>query len=227
MKQDRELKMQLLKEFEHLDNPIDFCRKAYEFLMEGEEKLAINAAAKTTDGVYLVYANGKTAIYDSENRPSPENFIGIGVCWGSRALIVDINDIGNEADGYDITLTAGKDKTEYSGYIDNYLEAVADWNGKANTEHLKQIGLNKKIQLKDGQYIPSLGEMYFIYLNRKAINEALEYVGGMPIDGLWYWTSTERSATYAWYLYLNFGHANYIAKATYTGRVRPVSAFIS
>ena len=102
---------------------------------------------------------------------------------------------------------------------------MANWTGKANTEHLKQIGLNKEISLAENEYIPALGEMLFVFLNRKAINEALEAVGGTPIDGVWYWTSTEFSAAYAWFLYLDDGFVNYFTKASYTGRVRAVSAF--
>jgi len=131
------------------------------------------------------------------------------------------------ADGEEITLTSGKDITKYDGYKDNYLDAVADWNGKANTEHLKAIGLNKEIVLADGEYIPSLGEMYLIYLNRKALNQALELIGSDPIKDDWYWTSTENSATYARGLNLYDGNASNYTKASCPLRVRPVSAFIS
>ena len=144
---------------------------------------------------------------------------------GGWALTVDVKD---QADGEDITLTASEDKTKgYKGYIDNYLDAVADWNGKENTKHLKDIGLNEQISLKDGWWIPSLAELYFIFMNRKAINEALEYAGFDTIDGVWYWSSTEYSAAYAWGLYLYDGGAGYLTKASSTHRVRAVSAFIS
>ena len=131
----------------------------------------------------------------------------------------------DQANSDDITLTAKKDDTDYNGYIDNYLDAVADWNDKANTEHLKQIGLNKDITLSDSEYIPALGEMLFVFLNRKAVNQALEAVGGTPIDGVWYWTSTEYGAADAWLLYLDNGFVLYSPKASDAGRVRAVSAF--
>ena len=69
--------------------------------------------------------------------------------------------------------------------------------------------------------------MYFVFLNRRRINKALELVGGTPIKGVWYWTSTEDSAPYAWLLYLSDGFANYYTKASNKHRVRAVSAFIS
>ena len=105
------------------------------------------------------------------------------------------------------------------------MDAVQDWDGKGNTERLKQIGLNPAIQLKDGEYIPTLAELYLICLNRKAINAAMRFVGGQELAG-WYWSSTEYSATSAWCLYLGDGGADDFTKASGTARVRPVSAFL-
>lgn len=130
------------------------------------------------------------------------------------------------AGGKDITLTTNGDTTAYDGYIPEYIDAVADWNGKANTDHLREIGLNPAINLKDGEYIPSVGEMYLIYTYRKEINAALRHVGGQEIPGKWYWTSTEGSAATAWNLNLNDGGLDaWHTKASDKGRVRPVSAF--
>ena len=72
-----------------------------------------------------------------------------------------------------------------------------------------------------------MGELYIICLNQYAINEALKFVGGQPLAKDWYWSSTEYSATGAWYLNLNDGLADYyFTKATLKGRGRPVSAFL-
>ena len=149
--------------------------------------------------------------------------VAVGIKLGSKSIAVALKDA---ADGEAITLTDSEDKTKYNGYIDNCTDAVADWNGKANTKHLEEIGLNESIKLEAGQYIPAVGEMYLIYLHKKALNEALESVGGEPIADEWYWTSTEYSATYAWYLTLGNGGMNYFTKATHAPHVRPVSAFI-
>ena len=232
MTENQELKMQLLDKFANIEKPetVDFCKAAFNWLVTEPilAKSVVNGAQPDSkpDGIYLVMADGTAYLFDGE-APSETvvgNLKGIGVKQGSWALVVDLHDAAN---GEEIALTAKKDTTDYAGYIDNYVDAVADWNGKANTEHLKDIGLNKDIELKDGQYIPALGEMYFVYMNLKAINAALEFVGGTPIERDWYWTSTEFSATYAWYLNLYSGYASYSPKASYTLRVRPVSAFIS
>lgn len=240
MTENQELKMQLLDKFANIEKPetVDFCKAAFDWLAdEPKEKptaepVSTQVSAVTEskpDGIYLIFESGKALPFtpdkgvDSDQvakNDGPVKYIGIK--WGSYSLAVALHD---QANGEDITLTAKKDETEYDGYIDTYLDAVANWTGKANTEHLKQIGLSKEISLAENEYIPALGEMLFVFLNRKAINEALEAVGGTPIDGVWYWTSTECSATSAWILGLDDGSVNNYAKASYTGRVRAVSAF--
>ena len=222
MSEKSNLKMQLLQQ---MGNDIEKAKAAYQWLNEDQDVDTPQVSAVTEskpDGIYLVSEDGSVILFGPEWKKPESPVKYIGVKWGSRSLAVALHD---QANGEDITLTAKKDETEYDGYIDTYLDAVANWTGKANTEHLKQIGLNKEISLAENEYIPSLGEMLFVFLNRKAINEALEAVGGTPIDGVWYWTSTEFSATYAWYLNLDNGIVIYGTKASYTSRVRAVSAF--
>ena len=77
-------------------------------------------------------------------------------------------------------------------------------------------------------WLPSLGEMFMIYANMTKINYALSLIDGATLlVENWYWTSTECSANYAWYLSLNGGYMNNTTKASNKTRVRPVSAFIS
>ena len=222
MSEKSSLKMQLLQQ---MGNDIEKAKAAYQWLNEDHDVDTPQVSAaieKKPDGIYLVSEDGSVILFGPEWKKPESPVKYIGVKWGSRSLAVALHD---QANGEDITLTAKKDETEYDGYIDTYLDAVANWTGKANTEHLKQIGLNKEISLAENEYIPSLGEMLFVFLNRKAINEALEAVGGTPIDGVWYWTSTEPSATLAWFLSLTSGYAGSDTKASCTYRVRAVSAF--
>ena len=176
------------------------------------------------DGIYVVFADGKAEKFIGERLISTDAEVtGIAVKQGNRGIIVALKDA---ASGKDVTLTVSEDTTDYDGYIDTFIDAVADWNGKANTDHLREIGLNPAINLKDGEYIPSVGEMYLIYTHRREINAALRHVGGTEIPGIWYLTSTETSATNAWFLHLSDGTLYYwSAKASNKGRVRPVSAF--
>ena len=239
MTENQELKMQLLDKFANIEKPetVDFCKAAFDWLSDEPEE---NLMAKPTnaqvravteskpDGIYLIFESDKALPFDPDKSVESEQVANdgpvkyIGIKWGSRTLAVALHD---QANSEDITMTAKKDETAYDGYVDNYLDAVADWDGKTNTEHLKHIGLNKDITLSDNEYIPALGEMLFVFLNRKAVNQALEAVGGTTIDDVWYWTSTEYSATYAWFLYLLGGSVSYGTKASYTTRVRAVSSF--
>ena len=82
--------------------------------------------------------------------------------------------------------------------------------------------------LKAGAWwLPSLGELYLMFANFAKINYALSKISGATLLAkAAYWSCTEDSATYAWYL--TFGNGlqnNYGGKSTYQCRVRPVSAF--
>ena len=202
---------------------VENAQKAYDFVMADSKEPANHATqSEMADGIYLIKKTGKPELFAPEC--NKKDCVAVGIKLGGKSIAVSLKDA---ADGENITLTNSKDETEYDDYINNHKDAVADWNGKANTKHLEEIGLNEDIKLKTGQYIPAVGEMYFIYLHTKALNEALEAVGGEPIADDWYWTSTEGSATYAWYLTLSSGNMHYGGtKATSTKHVRPVSAFI-
>lgn len=180
------------------------------------------------DGIYLVFGSQSPVIYEkyvpgtvTENMK--ERCTGVAVKLGGKSICISLY---NMADGEEITLTAGKDTTDWDGYKDKTLDAGADWDGEGNTRHLKAVGLNPEITLLDGQFIPSVAQWRFICLFRKELNQALAELGGDELSG-WYWTSTEYSATNAWLLSLSYGSMNYGTKASDRGRVRAVSAFIS
>lgn len=229
MTTDEKERLEIVKEVCSLQDCT--LQEIYNFVKTGKAvtgplpKTANNPEPATlADGVYIVTKDGRADKFTGTNLilDCDNPVIGIGVKQGDRAVMVALRDAAN---GKDITLTANEDTTDYDGYIPEYIDAVADWNGKANTDHLREIGLNPAINLKDGEYIPSVGEMYLIYTHRKEINAALRHVGGQEIPGEWYWTSTEHSAADAWGLYLSGGHLGWSTKASGKGRVRPVSAF--
>lgn len=210
--------MTLLKETGY---NVETAQKCWDFVRGGgEAKKQEPASDRLADGVYLIDTKGNAVRYDGEDTETTNDTAYIGIVQGSHSVAISLHDVSED----EITLTTGKDDGK-GRYIDNYLDAVQDWNGRQNTEHLQAVGLNPAIQLKDGEYIPTLAELYLICLNRKAINAAMRFVGGQELKG-WYWSSTEYSATYAWYLYLTDGGACNGTKATSTCRVRPVSAFL-
>lgn len=210
---------------------VEDAEKANTFVMGNDEKPVQAQLPKSgmEDGIYLVRADGKATLFELEYTKDDNmdsEVVAIGLKMGSFGIKIALHD---EANGGGITLTTKSNselKADQDYYIDKYDDAVADMDGARNTNHLRNI-LNPQIKLADDWYIPSLGELYRIFINKKAINAALEFAKGDKLQDRWYWTSTEYSATTAWFLYLNDGNTtNWITKASDAGRVRAVSAFI-
>ena len=179
------------------------------------------------DGVYLVQSDGQVVLFVDDLTADTKDVIGVGIKMGSFNLMVALHDA---AKGKAVALTTKDNGTDENKddpyYFKDYVQAVESMNGKAYTEHLRPI-LNPEIELSDGWWIPSLGEMYRIFINFGAINRALKFAGGDLIKQHCYWTSTEHSATDAWGLTLPDGYAyRWYTKASNTLIVRPVSAFI-
>ena len=213
-----QVRMTLLKETGY---NVETAQKCWDFVCGSDEaKKQEPASDRLADGVYIIDCKGNAVRYDGETTETVNDTTYIGIVQGSHSVAIALHDVSED----EITLTTGKDDGK-GRYIDNYLDAVQDWQGKKNTEHLQAVGLNPAIQLKDGEYIPTLAELYLICLNRKAINAAMRFVGGQELAG-WYWSSTEYSAANACSLILGSGSAIIYTKATNTGRVRPVSAFL-
>lgn len=210
---------------------VEDAEKANTFVMGNDEKPVQAQLPKSgmEDGIYLVHANGKATLFELEYTKEDNmdsEIVAIGLKMGGFGIKIALHD---EANGEGITLTTkanGNEENDQAYYTDNYDDAVADMDGVRNTNHLRNI-LNPKIKLADDWYIPSLGELFRIFINKKAINAALEFAKGDKLQDRWYWTSTENSATNAWGLNLNDGNTFFwLAKASDTYRVRAVSAFI-
>lgn len=210
---------------------VEDAEKANTFVMGKDEKPVQAQLPKSgmEDGIYLVHADGKATLFELEYTKDDNmdsEVVAIGLKMGSFGIKIALHDEAN-GDGITLTTKSNSDlKADQDYYIDKYDDAVADMDGARNTNHLRNI-LNPQIKLADDWYIPSLGELYRIFINKKAINAALEFAKGDKLQDRWYWTSTELSATGAWYLYLGGGNTNgWFTRASSTYRVRAVSAFI-
>ena len=210
---------------------VEDAEKANTFVMGKDEKPVQEQLPKSgmEDGIYLVHADGKATLFELEYTKDDNmdsEIVAIGLKMGSFGIKIALHD---EANGEAITLTTKSNselKADQDYYIDKYDDAVADMDGARNTNHLRSI-LNQQIKLADDWYIPSLGEWDRIFINKKAINAALEFAKGDKLQDRWYWTSTESSATFAWGLCLYDGFTYYWGtKASSAGRARAVSAFI-
>ena len=204
-----------------VDYDVNEARKCFNFIVGDDSCKAqrVNSINPIdyADGVYICYNDGHNELYDGNN--PKDDVRGIGLVVGSHSLCVSLEDID------DTTLTNRDGESDYGKYISDWDLARMDYDGAENTKHIQEIGTD--IKLADGEYIPSLGELYLIYLHKYKIDEALSYVYGKQIADEWYWSSTEGSAQYAWSLgFLNGGQGNY-GKSSGQCRVRPVSAFIA
>ena len=209
---------------------VEDAEKANTFVMGKDEKPVQAQLPKSgiEDGIYLVHADGKATLFELETKEDnmDSEVVAIGLKMGSFGIKIALHD---EANGDGITLTTNRNsdlKADQDYYIDKHDDAVADMDGARNTNHLRSI-LNPQIKLADDWYIPSLGEVYRIFINKKAINAALEFAKGDKLQDSWYWTSTEGSSQNAWRLNFSDGNLHgWYAKVQYKGHVRPVSAFL-
>lgn len=213
------MRMTLLKETGY---DVEAAKKCWDFVRGGDEaKKREPASGRLEDGVYLIDTKGNAVRYDGEDTETVNDTAYIGIIQNNHSLAIALQDVCKHENT--ITTTLSQNNNGY--YKDKYKDAMQDWDGMRNTERLKQKGLYRAIQLKDGEYIPTLAELYLIYLNQEIINEAMCFAGGQELKG-WYWSSTEYGATDVWYLGLGDGYASSTTKATNTFRVRPVSAFL-
>lgn len=213
---------QMLRYFIFKDCGFDeeIAKKSYDFMMGNEQpepQQESKPATELADGIYLMYGKMPVTYKGQELSENEKNgCTGVGVKFGGKSLVVVLNDISDD----DIELTTKQGGTRF---ITNYHQAAEDMDGKAATDDIRDI-LNMSIAADE--YIPSLGELYFILAHFTQINAALKAVGGEPLHDDWYWSSTQYSAAGAWGLGLCGGVAGSFAKATGQGRVRPVSAFL-
>ena len=197
------------------------------------------------DGVFIMY-HGNSDDYPRAVKPhkwtsyqnNGEIADGVLVAEGGRLLVV----APTEA-----TLYWSSAEINAGGIVtSNRLTALSDWDGKANTSaHITHAECNTESYapgfcasysrqnangegLKAGDWWqPSLAEMLLIYANMRKINHALSLINGATqLAESAYWTSTQYSSVYAWFLYLYYGYMGGNTKATNQLRVRPVSAFI-
>lgn len=187
------------------------------------------------DGVYFIAGgtesevNTKTyAKYDPSMTaaPFPAKYIGVKV--GQRAIAVALKDLPGDNDGELQLLPRQHTSPEtsehytYDKETDDYrFNAFEDFDGQANTERLKEYGCT--IDLPEGEWIPSMGELALLMMHASKVNRAIELAGGEPIKG-WRWSSTEYSQYYAWNVLFSDGYTGSSYKYN-SGAVRAVAAF--
>jgi hypothetical protein len=124
---------------------------------------------------------------------------------------------------------------EYSKEISGYNNALSDFNGLSNTQTLVGLGAdyvaaNACWNYKDGPsnlqwYLPSMGEFGYLMPRFNEINNVIEALGGVAVNGRSnFWSSSEYNSSNAYYLYTYDGNVNNYYK-DYNLYVRPFSSF--
>lgn len=193
------------------------AEKLYNFIIgKNPKESSINEAKP--DGIYFILSPSN-AIHESlATDEDKHNCIAVGVKMGDKFANVVLH---NAAGGKEVALCQ-EDKVPCGSeqfFHKTFWKAMADWNGEANTNDMRST-LNPDINLGENEYIPSVAQLHLILLNINEINKALVEAGGDPMKDDWYWSSTENSSYFAWYVYFNNGIAFYTSKGGYFD-VRP------
>lgn len=145
-------------------------------------------------GVYIQDKSGNLWTTDQWDSNNNANANAIAVITANIQVLVSLKEINNRfTDTYDTPFE------NYCNAVSDEAVAKVDYNGKENTANiLKTIdgfiaGWATNFKFPDGTtggYIPALGELREIYLNRTAINNALSACGATTMDKTSYWSST-------------------------------------
>lgn len=188
----------------NLNFDVDKAKKVFNFIIGNESTSAPETQQFWSDGIYYVLEGGHLTVTDDPKSIAGQ-VIGVAVKMGNRIATVALHDA---ADGEEIALTTDTPCGSAKFFHPDFFDAITDWDGEANTKDYGDL-LNPEIGLKEGQYIPSLAQLHLILLNIKEVNKALEDVGGSPMRKEWYWSSTENSALYSWFVNFSNGYSNY------------------
>lgn len=191
-----------------------------------------NTTSKLTDGIYFIEETaGQRTTYTKltdETTSAPATTKYIGVKMGDRAIAVALKDLPGDSDGELRLLPRNHRSPETSEHYSRDRDAEVDrfniyedFDGKGNTERLKAAGC--EIELPEGEWIPSIGEIGLLMMNLSKVNKALKLAGGKPLKK-WSWSSTEYSQNGAWDVNFSDGVTNISYKCN-SYAVRAVAAF--
>ncbi len=187
---------------------------------------AKEAAGEVADGV-LVLVDGQAPIIVAPTQTDLK--------WSKNAIAVNADTGGDYNKAYvdftGKTRTAaimakgvelfGENEEEWTQYAPAWCNAYDRSYDKGDDAHtMIGIGAGK-------WWLPSIAELLTIWKHKYAINLCLSVISGASqLSESWYWSSTERSAAYAWGLNLGDGGLSlWYDKVQRSGYVRAVAAF--
>ena len=185
---------------------------------KNERCVCENRVPSRKDGLYLIYGDGHAEPFAGENFKKNVRYIGLKHKDVSFAISL------TEHDSVQLLDDDSREKSGSETYYERKCDALFDIDGRGNTERLVARNPKLKNLLKDGEYIPSLGQLNLMAHYMDELNKAFAYVSASPLSSTWYWSSTEGSQNSAWYVGFSSGSTNSYGKYS-SGRVRAVIDF--
>ena len=196
-----------------------------------DELTTVANMAFALDGVYILHETLGVKTVGGWNPKNNDDVIGILLIEDGHKIVVATEDSPKK-------LIWSKKFKLVNQPIEELEDAESDFNGEYYCQKLNSPDFPAAYYCKTYNkgnrdwYLPSSGELLLIYKHLEEIQNALETVGGQKFVTTWhegvpvYWSSTETSATSAWFLHLNRGHLHHwYDKVILSGKVRPVSKF--
>lgn len=166
---------------------------------KNERCVCENRVPSRKDSLYLIYGNGHTEPFTGENFKKNVRYIGLKHKDVSFAISL------TEHDSVQLLDDDSREKSGSETYYERKCDALFDIDGRGNTERLVARNPKLKNLLKDGEYIPSLGQLNLMAHYMDELNKAFAYVSASPLSSTWYWSSTESSQAVAWYVVFSSG----------------------
>ena len=185
---------------------------------KNERCVCENRVPSRKDGLYLIYGNGHAEPFTGENIKKNVRYIGLKHKDVSFAISL------TEHDSVQLLDNDSRKESGSETYYERKCDALFDIDGRGNTERLVARNPKLKNLLKDGEYIPSLGQLNLMAHYMDELNKAFAYVSASPLSSTWYRSSTESSPSVAWYV--DFSNGSTLSNNKYGSlRVRAVIDF--
>ena len=183
------------------------------------------------DGVYILHETLGVKGVEGWNPKDNDGVVGILFIEDDHKIVVATEDAPED-------LSWSNERGLINQPVDELEDTESDFNGEYYSQKLDSPDFPAAyycLNYKKGNrswYLPSSGELWLIYRHLDEIQNALSIVGGQKLVTTWdegipvYWSSTENSATGAWYLNLDDDSLHpWRDKVSDSLKVRPISKF--
>ena len=226
----------LLMEKTYTDISESFTRKISR--KKNNELTTKSDTAFVPDGVYILHDTLGVKGVEGWNPNDNEGVVGILLVEDDHKIVVALEDAPEYlpwSNEYGLI----NQPIEINQPFEELEDVESDFNGEYYCQKLDSPDFPAAYYCKTYNkgnrdwYLPSTGELWLIYNHLEEIQNALETVGGQKFVTTWddendvpeYWSSTEDTATLAWYLTLSVGDLSSGIKVESDTKVRPISKF--